>query len=150
MTNRIKKASGVKLLLKVGDGASPEGFTAFCSVNAARGITFSSQTNEFPDIDCDNPEAVAWVATEKTNLSCKVTGAGTLNTPDVDDFFEWQTSSDPKNCHIVVDVPSADGGVIFEGAFHLTEFAITGDRGAKMQCSISLASDGEVTKVANT
>jgi hypothetical protein len=68
----------------------------------------------------------------------------------VQDFFDWLTSDASKNCQVVVDVPSADGGVIFEGAFHLTEFAITGDRGAKMECNVTLASDGEVTSVANT
>lgn len=149
MPNPIKHARGVKLLLKVGDGASPENFTAFCSINAARGITFSSATNEFPAIDCDSPEDVAWVLREKQNLSAAVTGAGTLNTPDVEDFYNWWTSPDSKNCQVVVDVPAADGGVIFEGFFHLTEFAITGDRGAKQECTITLASDGEIGLAPN-
>ena len=147
---KIKNARGVLLVLKVGDGASPEQFTQFCSINTQRGITFTTATNESVDIDCDDPEAVAWLAREKQSLSAAVTGAGTLNTPDVQDFFDWLTDENAKNCQIVVDVPSADGGVIFEGAFHLTEFAITGDRGAKMECSISLASDGEVTTVPNS
>lgn len=147
---RVKNARGVKLVLKVGDGASPEVFTALCTINSQRGIKFSSTTNEFPDIDCDDPDAVAWVLTEKTNLKATVTGAGTLNTPDVQTFYDWLTDPDSKNCQIVVDVPSADGGVIFEGAFHETDFEITGDRGAKMEANISLASDGEVTCVANT
>jgi hypothetical protein len=146
----VKSARGVKLVLKVGDGADPEVFTAKCSINAARGITFSSTTNEFPDIDCADPDAVSWVLTEKTNLSAKVNGAGLSNTPDVSDFFDWLTSPDSVNCQVVLDVPSADGGVIFEGAFHLTEFALTGDRGGKVENTIALASDGAITSVANT
>lgn len=147
----VKHARGVKLLLKVGDGGSPsESFTSYCSINAARGITFSSATNEFPEIDCDDPDQVAWIVREKSSLSCSITGAGILNTPDIQDFFDWLTDDASKNCQIVVDVPSADGGVIFEGAFHLTEFAISGDRGAKMEVTISLVSDGEVTSTANT
>lgn len=145
----IKHARGVSLLLKVGDGASPETFAKFCSINAARGITFSSATNEFPAIDCETPEDVAWVLREKASLSAAVTGAGTLNTPDVGEFYDWLVSPDSKNCQVVVDVPSADGGVIFEGFFHLTEFAITGDRGTKQEVTITLASDGEITKAAN-
>jgi predicted secreted protein len=146
----VKSARGVKLVLKVGDGASPEVFAAKCSINAARGITISSTTNEFPDIDCSDPDAVAFVLTEKVNLSAKITGAGIVNTPDVQDFFDWVISPDSVNCQFVLDVPSADGGVIFEGAFHLTEFAVTGDRGGKVENTISLASDGAVTCVANT
>jgi hypothetical protein len=88
-------------------------------------------------------DAISWVLTEKTNLSAKVNGAGLCNTPDVADFFDWLVSPDSVNCQIVLDVPSADGGVIFEGAFHLTEFALTGDRGGKVENTISLASDGD-------
>jgi len=146
----VKHARGVKLLLKVGNGASPEVFAAFCSINAARGISFSSTTNDFNIPDCDDPETIAWVAREKDGLSVAVTGAGILNTPDVEEFYDWFVSPESKNCQIVVDVPSVDGGVIFEGAFHLTDFEITGDRGGKMENSLSLASDGEVTVDANT
>lgn len=145
-----KHARGVKLLLKVGDGASPEVFSTFCSINTARGISFSSTTNDFNIPDCDDPDKIAWVAREKDGLSVGVTGAGILNTPDVEEFYEWFASPDSKNCQVVVDVPSADGGVIFEGAFHLTDFEITGDRSGKMECSLSLASDGEVTVGDNT
>ncbi len=147
----ITHARGVKLLLKVGDGGDPsETFTAYCTVNAARGITFTAATNDFNLPECSDPDQIAWVAREKVSLSVAVSGAGILNTPDVQDFFDWWSDDASKNCQIVVDVPSADGGVIFEGAFHLTEFAITGDRGGKQEATLSLASDGEVTAVANT
>lgn len=146
----VKHARGVKLLLKVGDGASPETFAAFCTVNAARGITFTSAANDFNIPDCTDPDQIAWIAREKVSLSVAVTGAGILNTPDVQDFFDWWTSENSKHCQIVVDVPSADGGQIFEGSFHLLDFAITGDRGAKMQATLTLASDGEITAVPNT
>lgn len=145
----VKHARGVKLLLKVGNGGTPEVFAAYCSINAARGITFSSTTNEFQEIDCDNPDQVAWMVREKTALSVAVSGAGMLNTPDLEAFFDWWKDETAKNCQIVVDVPDADGGLIFEGAFHLTEFGVTGDRGSKMEVSLSLASDGEVTAAAN-
>ena len=146
----LKDASGVKLRIKVGDGLSPETFAAPCLINTTRGITFSSTTNEFAQIDCDNPDLVAWTLREKALLSCSISGAGTLNTPDVQDFVDWVTSENPKNVQVVVDVPSADGGVIFSGSFHLTEFAITGNRGAKQECTITLLSDGAITSAANT
>jgi hypothetical protein len=40
--------------------------------------------------------------------------------------------------------------VIFEGFFHLTQFQLTGDRGGKMECSISLLSDGDIDVTSNT
>lgn len=146
----VKHARGVKLVLKVGNGADPEVFTAKCSINAARGISFSATTREFNIPDCSDPDMITWLAREKDSLSVSVTGAGMLNTTDVSDFFDWWKGEDAKNCQVVVDVPSADGGVIFTGAYHLTEFSITGDRGGKQECAITLASDGEVTSAANT
>jgi predicted secreted protein len=145
----LKHARGVKLLLKIGNGADPEQFFAKCSINAARGITFTAATNEFEIPNCDDPDQIAWVAREKKSISVALSGAGMLDTTDVSFFFEYLTDENSRNCQVVVDVPSADGGVVFEGAYHLTDFSITGDRGAKQECSISLASDGEVTCVAN-
>lgn len=150
MVNRLKSARGVKLVLKKSNGESPEDFDPICSINTSRGITFSSPTNEFPDIDCDDPEAVAWLLREKQSLSAAFTGAGTLNTPDVELFYDWLTSPDSESCQVVVDVPALDGGVAFEGNLHLTDFEITGDRGAKLECSITCASDGEIALVPNS
>jgi hypothetical protein len=146
----IKNARGVKLLLKVGDGASPETFAQFCSINTQRGLSFTTATNDNIDIDCDDPDALAWLAREKVSISATFTGSGTLNTPDVEEFFEWLSSPDSKNCQVVVDVPAASGGVIFEGRWHLTDFEITGDRGTKQECSITCTSDGEISLVPNT
>lgn len=146
----VKHARGVKLLLKVGDGAEPEVFATFCSINAERGITFTAATNDQEIVDCENPDAIAWMVREKSNLSASITGSGVLDTGDVQEFYDWLTGDASRNVKVVVDVPSADGGVVFTGAFHLTEFTITGNRGEKMQASISLSSDGAITSAANT
>ncbi len=146
----VKHARGVKLLIKVGDGATPEVFSTPCSINAERGITFTAGVNDQDIPDCSNPDAIAWVVREKTNLSASITGSGTLDTEDAEFFFDWLKSEDPKNVKVIVDVPAARGGVIFTGSFHLTEFSITGNRAEKMQASISLSSDGEITSGANS
>jgi hypothetical protein len=77
----VKHARGVKLLLKVGDGMSPEQFTALCSINASRSITGDAATNEFNIPDCADPDALAAVVREKVSTSYSVAGAGILNTP---------------------------------------------------------------------
>lgn len=146
----VKHARGVKLLIKVGDGATPEVFSTPCSINAERGITFSAGANDQDIPDCSNPDAIAWVVREKTNLSASITGSGVLDTEDAEFFYDWLKSEDPKNVKVIVDVPAEAGGIIFTGAFHLTEFSITGNRAEKMQVSISLSSSGEITSGANT
>lgn len=146
----IKHTRGVKLLIKIGNGATPEVFEQYCSVNAERGISFSASTNDSPAIDCATPEQVAWLLREKGDLSATINGSGTVNTPDVGIMFDYLASPNAKNCKVIIDVPAADGGVTFNGKFHLTEFNLTGNRGEKMQASVTFVSDGIVTKVANT
>lgn len=145
----VTHARGVKLVLKIGDGEDPEVFTAKCSINAQRSLSGTAQTNEFNLPDCADPDALAWVLREKSSLSYTFSGAGMLNTPDVLFFANYLKDPLSRNCQVIVDVPSADGGVIFEGGWHLVGFEITGDRGTKMECSISMASDGEIEVSAN-
>jgi hypothetical protein len=138
--------SGLKLLLLVGDGGSPEGFTHPCSINAERGITFTAGMSEEDGFNCEDPDEIGWVLREKTKLSCAITGGGKVVMSDVPFFFEWLTSNESRNCKVKVDAP---GGQTFTGAFHLSEFPLTGNKGEKMATSISLASDGEVVMAAN-
>lgn len=140
---------GTKLLIKIGDGATPEVFTHNCSINGARSMTLSAGTNETSVPDCDDPDLMAWVGREKVSLSAQIQGAGVLNTPDIPFFDGYFRSPDPKNCRVVVDVPGADGGGYWAGAFHLTEFAVDGDRGTKANFAATMVSDGSVSFSAN-
>lgn len=142
----VKAMRGTKLLLKIGNGAGPEVFTAMCSINAARGIQFSASTNEQNVPDCADPDLMAWASREKVALSASINGAGMVNTPDLTDLFDWFSSADTKNCQLhLADVVLADGGGYWAGALHLTDFQVTGDRGAKAEVSITLQSDGAIT-----
>ena len=145
----IKHFKGVRLLVKVALPSAPTVFNLFCTINAERGITFTAGVNDQEVIDCADLEAVAWVLREKTNLSAAITGSGTVNTPDIETFYDWLTDENSWNVKVILDVPSADGGVIFTGKFHLTEFSLTGNRGEKGQSSLSLSSDGAVLKTEN-
>lgn len=143
----VSHAKGVLLVLKVGDGATPEAFTARCSINAERGITFTSTLNGTPIPDCDDPEALAAVANDKTDYSASFTGSGILNVGQELEFFNWWKSKSPKNCKVIVD---AAGGSTFTAAWHLAEFSITGARGGKLEVSLSLTSDGAVAGALNS
>lgn len=137
---------GVKLLIKVGDAASPEVFSIYCSINSDRGISFAAQTNDFNIPDCADPDAMSWLVREKVSLSGDISGAGTLNTPDTEAFFDWVTSANTRNVQVHLDgVTGANGGGYWSGAYHCTQFDVTGGQGTKVQCNITLQSDGEVT-----
>ena len=42
----MASVKGIKLVLKVGNGATPEVFTARCSLNAQRGIKFTADLQD--------------------------------------------------------------------------------------------------------
>lgn len=141
----VNYTRGVKLVLKVGDGASPEVLTALCTINAERGITFNAQTNDATIPDCADLDAMAWLAREKVSLSVDVTGGGMAHKQDVKKLWDWFESEDAKNCHIILDDDTAGNVITFAGAFHLTQFDLTGNRGEKVNSTMTLSSDGAVT-----
>jgi len=65
----------------------------------------------------------------------------------IDDFYDWFISEDPKNVKVRVD---KTGGSTWTGSFHLTEFAIQGARKQKATVSITLVSNGPVSRANNT
>lgn len=138
--------AGRLLLIKVSDGGGSPIFAHPCMINAARGINFTAETNSQRVPDCDNPELIAWQEREKVSLSAAINGAGVLHTPDTEFYFDWFKSEDPIAVRVEFSgVSGANGGGYWAGDFHLTSFEITGDLGDKVQVSIGLESDGEVT-----
>lgn len=141
----FKGTRGVRLVVKVGDGATPEVFTPLCTINAERGITFNAQTNDETNPNCEDLDAIAWLVREKASLSVDVTGGGKSHKDDVKKLWDWWKSPESKNCQVVVDDDVVANQITFEGPFHLNQFDLTGAEGQKMASTMALASDGEVT-----
>lgn len=140
----VKVVRGVQMLLKVGDGASPENFVHYCSINAEREFALEANVNENVQIDCDDPDLPGWVDREVESKSAQITGSGLLNGPDWAEFFEWFASGEPRNVQVVLNVAAANGGGQCEGAFLLTNLTKTGNRGEKVNVSLTLQSTGPV------
>ena len=147
---QAKTVRGTKLLIKIGDGATPEVFEHNCTINGARSFQLSSQTNDFVVPDCDDPDLLAWIEREKVSVGGTINGAGILNSEDLPFFEEYARSADPKNCMVTVDVPGTDGGGHWDGAFLLTDFQINGDRGSKIEVTLTMQSTGVLTWTLNT
>jgi predicted secreted protein len=130
---------GTALYIKVGDGASPEVFTHPCLINTKRGIQFTSSTNKIITPDCENPDDPAWTEAIKDSLGATVSGAGTLDVASVADFDEWFRSPDTKNVQVWLGTKGH-----WDGAFNLTNFEVSGDRGGLAEVTLTLESSGEV------
>lgn len=141
----VNYTRGVKLVLKVGDGASPEVFTAMCSINAERGITFNAQMRDEVIPDCADLDAVAWLSREAESLSMEFTGGGMSDKSNVKTLWDWWESGESKNCQVVLDDDTAANVITWEGAYKLPTFDLSGNRGEKVAGTVAVASDGAVT-----
>lgn len=144
MPNYVKAAKGTKLLVKFGDGGSPENFVHYCSINAEREFALEANINESMAINCDDPDAPGWIDRDVESLSGQITGAGVMNTPDYRIIRNRWLQAESFNCQVVLNVDAADGGDVATGRFLISNLSITGNRGDKVQLSVTLQSDGPI------
>lgn len=147
---KVKTMVGEKLLIQIGDGATPtEGFSHPCLINADRGIQISSDTIDALVPDCDDPSAVAWKEVFKDGISIQVSGGGLLDTASLETYFNWMNADTAKNVRIKFDVTGANGGGYIAGAFKLTSFNVSGSRKNNSTVEIALMSHGVCTWTDN-
>lgn len=144
-----KVLAGKKLLIKVSDGATPTpAFAHPCSINEARSVGLTANTNETRIPDCDDPELIAPIKREKTDYSANVAGSGVLHTSDVQFYVDWLKSPDPIATRVELSgVVLADGGGYLQADYHCTQFEISGNLGEYAKANITLLSDGDITWV---
>jgi hypothetical protein len=134
--------SGRRLLIRVGNGASPEVFSLFCTFNGDRAIQFDAASTDEMDIDCDNPTAVAFTVTTVDSLSATVSGSGRVKAVDVPEFFEWYTSGEARNAQVEIDTV---GGVMFEGQLLLLSWNVNGGETGSATADLTMKFTGPVT-----
>lgn len=139
--------SGRRLLIRVGNGASPEVFSIFCTFNGDRAIQFDAQTTDELDIDCDNPTAVGWMVSQVDSLSATISGAGRVKAEDVAEFFAWFSSGEARNVEVEIDAP--EGGT-FSGQALLTSWNVNGGETGSATADVSMRFTGPVDYVEAT
>jgi len=142
----VKTTRWSKLVLKVAlNEASPTAFTALCTINASRGISFTTNLTEEAIPDCEDMEKVMWLIREKVSMGADVSGGGKVDKTNVKPLFTWVTDKDTRRCQIILDDDVAANVITFEGDFHLETFSMTGDPGSPtVSGEIALKSSGEV------
>jgi predicted secreted protein len=141
-----KTLQGQKLLVQLGDDATPtEAFTAVCGINEAT-VEFSASVQEANVHDCATPDDPAWVERDVDGLSCMISGAGLADTGTFESvLFVWWSSGDPKNIRFKLDTTLANGGGYFSGSFVCTKLSLTGTRKQRSTFDIEMMSNGAVT-----
>lgn len=132
--------AGTKLLILVGDGASPEVFAEPCGLTT-KGFDLAASTNTTLIPDCADPELPAWEAKTVNALSAQISGSGVMA---VEAFLTWEAwfmSALAKHVQIKLNYPALG---YFSGSFILTAFKLSGQRGQKVTVDLTMVNDGTV------
>jgi predicted secreted protein len=130
-----------KLLILIGDGASPETFAAPCGLTS-KSFDLSATSNGIEVPDCDDPDAPAWTERVVKALSGTVSGSGILAAESFPIWQDWALGGQTKNARVQLD--NAGLGY-YSGAFILSKFSLKASLGDKVQVDVTLESDGQIT-----
>lgn len=129
-----------QFLISLGDGATPEVFSAPCGLNS-REFNRSAASNDTNVPDCDDPDAASWLERDTVSLSSSLSGSGVVAAEDFSVWNTWFESGATKNVKIEM---TGDASLTWIGPYKLTALNVTGNRGSRVTFTASMESDGEV------
>lgn len=131
--------------IKLGDGNSPEVFSAPCGLNT-RALNRLKNLSEIDIPDCTDEDAPAAVGREVRSTDWNISGEGVLAAESVSVWEDAFNTIESVNVLIEIEFPISPPGTIrYLGAAHLATYNITGNRGEKVTAQIELQADGELT-----
>lgn len=134
----------------IGDGNSPELFSAPCGFNT-RALNRIKNVNEVDIPDCTDEDAPAAVGREVRSTDWNISAEGVLAAESVQVWEDAYDSISPVHVLIEQEFPNSPPGTIRKiGHAHLTAFNITGNRGEKVAVSIELQGDGALVPYVPT
>tara|TARA_R100001244_G_scaffold2541_10_gene3993 strand:- start:80 stop:505 length:426 start_codon:yes stop_codon:yes gene_type:complete len=137
----VAKERGTKVLLKIGDGASPEVFSTLAGQQDTRMAGASNP------IDVGAKEDGDWGATLGGIKNMTVTATGIANWPDTTGLeairVAWQAGTD-INCRVVLSA----AGQNYVGPFQVTQFDVGGTHTGATEYSITVVNNGAPTYAA--
>lgn len=134
---------GTYFSLMLGDGGSPETFTALCGITT-RAFTHQSQTSNVFTRDCADPENVPVRNLISTGEMWTLTGSGTLNRLNLA-AIQGADNGQTHNWRYLFTEPTAD--LVYQGYYagpgQITSLKITGDDANFAAIDITIESDGQ-------
>jgi hypothetical protein len=129
-----------KFLVKIGDGASPEVFTDPCGLTT-KGFTRSANMNDTNVPDCANPDAPSWLGRDVVSYHGAIAGNGVVAHESFPTWENWWNAAVTRNVRIELGNPVEFAWIM---PAKLSEFAITAERGKKVEMTVAIVSDGAV------
>jgi len=135
---------GGKIRVMLGNDADPIVYAAPCGFTQ-RSITLNKGLEEFQLPDCDDPDSVSWAGRDATSLSMGVSGEGILASESVETWLEAWESIDSVPVKVEWQFPSKT--ITWTGKMHVESMEVGGENGRRATNSVSMQSDGKMTRV---
>lgn len=132
-----------KFFVRLSDGASPPTFAAPCGFTS-KSFTRGKTLGEVNVPDCDDPDAPAWVERDVQSMTATISGEGVLAKSAVPVWEDALSSNTSIECEVEFEYADGDSD-LYTGFFHVESFEITGALGERVNVSVSMQSDGEIT-----
>lgn len=132
-----------KFFVRLSDGAAPAVFTAPCGFTS-KSFTRNKTLNETQVPDCEDPDAPAWVERDVQSMAATISGSGVLAKAAIP-VWEAALASTDSIATEVEFVYADETSDFYQGRFHIESFEVNGSLGERVQVSVTMQSDGEIT-----
>ena len=135
-------------VLVIGNGATPEVFTAPCGLTTLN-LTVNIETSDTNVPDCADPNLPSWLVSDEVSKQMVVGGNGVLDTDAMQVYRAWLLSGGEKNIRWLTSGTGANGGGYWAAPGILESYEETGERGQRWNVAISIKLNGAPTFTKN-
>lgn len=145
----VNNAPGEQLLLLVGNGATPEVFTALCTINTTRSLDLTVKASATEIADCTTPSNPAYMVRQAQSIDLKFTGNGIADAPSVaTTLIPWWQNGSVKNCKLQQNRSSVNGGFTITAPLIMTSLQLQGARGDQQTFTGSFELAGAIVSIS--
>lgn len=135
-----------KFRVLLGSGVDPIVYAAPCGFTS-KSLSLNKSLSETLIPDCDNPDLPIEVGRDVESISASVSGDGVLAANAVVTWLEAYESVD--SVPVKVEVEFSTGTVTWTGYMHVESLEIGAEQGGRVTISVSMQSDGALTRTDN-
>lgn len=133
--------------LLIGDGATPEVFSAPCGITSLTKST-STNTSDIDIPDCDDPDLVIWLGIDEVSKRMTLTFSGTIAQQSLALWQDWELNGGLRNVRWLRNLTNLDLRGYLEGPALLTEFEETSEARGRYTFTGTIIFDGKPVWVA--
>lgn len=134
-----------RLVIQLGDGASPETFAFTCGANSF-GVTLTNNLGENSALDCSNPlDVPAAIIRHLETQDTSATISGMVTTEAWPTWREWADDATEKNIKIFLDESAANNGGFWILPAYLQQLEIGKETSGKVTFTATITGAGQRT-----